>query len=167
MLAGLILERAGGAPIAALARRDVLSAPGGDGLAFQPGERPARPHAHSYWYPDGLARPVDFNDRSGVLPRRSLTTMSSGAIGLAGDVPSLARWGSELLGGHVLEPSSLQEMQDVHQGGSGRATASVSPSGTSTTTTCGATRATASAPTPSSGTCRRSASPSPSPGTTT
>jgi D-alanyl-D-alanine carboxypeptidase len=42
--------------------------------------------------------------------------MASGAIGLAGDVPSLARWGSELLGGRVLEPSSLQEMQDVHQG---------------------------------------------------
>ena len=117
VLAGLILERAGSAPIAALARRNVLSAPGGDGLAFQPGERPAPPHAHSYWYPNGVGRPADFNDRSGLLPRRSLTTMASGAIALAGDVPSLARWGSELLGGHVLEPSSLQEMQDVHQGG--------------------------------------------------
>jgi D-alanyl-D-alanine carboxypeptidase len=117
VLAGLILERAGSAPIAALARRNVLSAPGGDGLAFQPGERPAPPHAHSYWYPNGVGRPADFNDRSELLPRRSLTTMASGAIALAGDVPSLARWGSELLGGHVLEPSSLQEMQDVHQGG--------------------------------------------------
>jgi D-alanyl-D-alanine carboxypeptidase len=116
VLAGLILERAGGAPIAALARRDVLSAPGGDGLALQPGERPAPPHAHSYWYPNGIGRPVDVNDGSGLLPRRSLTAMASGAAGLAGDVPSLARWGSELLGGHVLEPSSLQEMQDVHQG---------------------------------------------------
>jgi D-alanyl-D-alanine carboxypeptidase len=116
VLAGLILERVGGAPIAALARHDVLSAPGGDRLAFQSGERPAPPHAHSYWYPNGLGRPVDLNDRSGLLPRRSLTTMASGATGLAGDVPSLARWGSELLGGHVLEPSSLQEMQDVHGG---------------------------------------------------
>lgn len=117
VLAGLILERAGSAPIAALARPDVLSAPGGDGLALQPGERAAPPHAHSYVYPDGVGRPADLNDRSGLLPRRSLTTMASGAIALAGDVPSLARWGSELLGGHVLEPSSLQEMQDVHQGG--------------------------------------------------
>ena len=117
VLAGLTAERAGGAPIAALARRDVLSAPGGDGLAFQPGERAARPHAHSYVYPDGVGRQVDANDRSGVLPRRWWVTMASGAIGLAGDVPSLARWGSELLGGHVLEPSSLQEMQDVHQSG--------------------------------------------------
>jgi D-alanyl-D-alanine carboxypeptidase len=117
VLAGLILERAGSAPIAALARRNVLGAPGGDGLALQPGERPAPPHAHSYGYPDGVSRQVDLNDRSGLLPRRSLTTMASGAIGLAGDVPSLARWGSELLGGHVLELSSLQEMQDVHPGG--------------------------------------------------
>src|SRR3954469_22640054 len=117
VLAGLILERAGGAPLAALARRNVLSAPGGDGLAFQPGERPAPPHAHSYWYPNGVGHPVDLNDRSGLLPLRSLTTTASGAIALAGGVPSLARWGSELLGGHVLEPSSLKEMQDVHQGG--------------------------------------------------
>jgi D-alanyl-D-alanine carboxypeptidase len=117
VLAGLILERAGGAPVAALARRDVLSAPGGDGLAFQTGERPARPHAHSYYYPHGVGRQLDFNDRSGVLPRRAWVAQGSGAIGLAGAVPSLARWGSQLLGGHVLEPSSLKEMQDVHQGG--------------------------------------------------
>ena len=116
VLAGLILERAGGAPIAALARRDVLGAPGGDGLAFQPGEPPAPPHAHSYWYPHGLDRQVDFNDRSGVLPRRAWVTQASGAIGLAGDVPSLARWGSELLGGRVLKPSSLQQMRDFHFG---------------------------------------------------
>src|SRR5215217_1410550 len=82
VLAGLIVERAGGAPIVALARPDVLSAPGGDGLAFQPGERPARPHAHSYWYPDGLGHPVDINNPSGLLPRRSLITIRSGAIGV-------------------------------------------------------------------------------------
>jgi D-alanyl-D-alanine carboxypeptidase len=116
VLAGLILERAGGAPIATLARRDVLSAPGGDGLAFQPGERAAPPHAHSYAYPPGVGRPVDANDRSAILPRRAWVTQASGAIGLAGDVPSLARWGSGLLGGRLLEPASLQEMQDVHGG---------------------------------------------------
>ena len=116
VLAGLILERAGGAPIATLARRNVLSAPGGDGLAFQPGERPAPPRAHSYWYPNGLGRPADLNDRSGLLPRRSLTTMASGATALAGDVPSLARWGNALLGGHVLEPASLESMRALRPG---------------------------------------------------
>jgi D-alanyl-D-alanine carboxypeptidase len=116
VLAGLILERAGSAPIAALARRDVLSAPGGDGLALQPGERPAPPHAHSYWYPNGGGRPADANDGSGLLPLRSLTTMASGATALVGDAPSLARWGNALLGGHVLEPASLDSMRAWRQG---------------------------------------------------
>jgi D-alanyl-D-alanine carboxypeptidase len=116
VLAGIILARAGGAPVAALARRDVLSAPGGDGLALQPGERAATPHAHSYWYPDGLNHRADANDGSAFLPRRSFATMASTAGALAGDVPSLARWGSELLGGRVLEPASLKAMQDIHNG---------------------------------------------------
>jgi D-alanyl-D-alanine carboxypeptidase len=117
VLAGLILERAGGAPLAALARRDVLNAPDGDGLALQPDERAAPPHAHSYTYPAGVGHPADVSDHSGVLPARAaLGTTSVGAFGLAGDAPSLARWGTALLGGHVLEPSSLREMQDVHYG---------------------------------------------------
>jgi D-alanyl-D-alanine carboxypeptidase len=115
VLAGLILERAGGASLATLARRDVLNAPGGDGLALQPDEPAARPYAHSYWYPRGVGRPVDVYDHSGVLPSRAaLATRFVGPVGMAGDAPSLARWGSELLGGRVLEASSLKEMQDVH-----------------------------------------------------
>jgi D-alanyl-D-alanine carboxypeptidase len=117
VLAGLIVERAGGAPIAQLARRDVLNAPGGDGLALQPRERAPMPHAHSYWYPHGAARPVDANDGSPILPRLNIATMTSTAGALVGDVPSVARWGSELLGGHVLEPASLKKMRDFHNGG--------------------------------------------------
>jgi D-alanyl-D-alanine carboxypeptidase len=118
VLAGLILERAGGAPLATLARRDVLNAAGGDGLALQPDEPAARPYAHSYWYPHGADRPVDIYDQSGALPaREALGTRFVGAFGMAGDAPSLARWGSELLGGRVLEPSSLKEMQNTHFGG--------------------------------------------------
>jgi D-alanyl-D-alanine carboxypeptidase len=117
VLAGLILERVGGAPIATLVRRGVLSAQGGDGLVLQPDERPAPPHAHGYWYPNGLNHRADANDRSGLLQRRSFATMGTGAMGLAGDVPSLARWGSELLGGQVLKPSSLDAMRDFRSGG--------------------------------------------------
>jgi D-alanyl-D-alanine carboxypeptidase len=117
VLVGLILERAGGAPLAALSRRDVLNAPGGDGLALQPDQRAGPPRAHSYWYPRGVGRPVDIYEHSGVLPSRAaLATTFVGAVGMAGDAPSLARWGRQLLGGRVLEPSSLKEMQDVHQG---------------------------------------------------
>ena len=41
VIAGLILERAAQEPLAAVIRREVLSLPGGDGLAFQPAERRA------------------------------------------------------------------------------------------------------------------------------
>ena len=36
---------------------------------------------------------------------------------LAGDVPSLARWGHALLGGHLLKPASLRAMTRFHPGG--------------------------------------------------
>lgn len=114
-IAGLILQRAAREPIAAAMRREVFSAPGGDGLALQPAEQPRPPHAHSYWYPDGLtAGPADVSDGGPLLPSRTWATMASVAGGLAGDVPSLARWGHELLGGNILSPASLREMTDFH-----------------------------------------------------
>jgi D-alanyl-D-alanine carboxypeptidase len=115
VIAGLILERAAREPIAAVMRREVLSGPGGDGLALQPGERPRRPHAHSYWYPNGLtAAPDDATGGGPLLPSRSLASLLPAAGGLAGDVPSLARWAHALLGGDVLSPASLEQMTDFH-----------------------------------------------------
>jgi D-alanyl-D-alanine carboxypeptidase len=115
VIAGLILKRAAHEPIAAIMRRELFSAPGGDGLALQPAERPATPHAHSYWYPDGLtAEPADVSDDGPLLPSRTWASMAPVAAGLAGDVPSLARWAHELLGGHILSPASLREMTDFH-----------------------------------------------------
>lgn len=116
VLAGIILERAGGQPVATLARRELFDHPGGDGVALQPEEAPAMPHAHSYSYPQGLNKRVDANDGGPLIPRRNLATMISTAGALAGDAPSLARWGSELLGGEILEPSSLREMRTFHPG---------------------------------------------------
>ena len=40
--------------------------------------------------------------------------MASGAIALAGDVPSLARWGQALFNNTILQPSSLHEMATFH-----------------------------------------------------
>jgi D-alanyl-D-alanine carboxypeptidase len=116
VLAGLILERAAGMPVAVAMRQDVFDHPGGDGLALQPGERPAEPHAYSYWYPHGFAKPVAANDGGPLLPTSGATALSSTAGALAGDVPSLARWAHELLGGHILEPASLKEMTRFHPG---------------------------------------------------
>jgi D-alanyl-D-alanine carboxypeptidase len=115
LIAGLILQRAAREPVAAVMRREILSAPGGDGLALQPAERARTPHAHSYWYPDGLtAAPADVSDDGPLLPSRAWASLAPVSGGLAGNVPSLARWAHELLGGNVLSPASLREMTDFH-----------------------------------------------------
>lgn len=116
VLMGLILERAAGEPVAAAMRREVFDHPGGDGLALQPGERPHAPFAHSYWYPRSLNDRVDANDGGPLLPSRRMATMAWTAGALAGDVPSLARWGQELFDGRVIQRSSLHEMATFHPG---------------------------------------------------
>jgi D-alanyl-D-alanine carboxypeptidase len=114
MLMGLILERVTGARVAAAMRREVFDHPGGEGLALQPAERTRAPRADSYWYPRGLAKPVSAGDGSPLLPSRRMATMASTAGALAGDVPSLARWGQQLFSGRILNPESLHEMATFH-----------------------------------------------------
>jgi D-alanyl-D-alanine carboxypeptidase len=48
LIAGLVLERAAGEPLARALRREALAHSGGVGLAFQPAELPHRPLAPSY-----------------------------------------------------------------------------------------------------------------------
>jgi D-alanyl-D-alanine carboxypeptidase len=117
VLAGMILARAGGEDVTTLLRREVFDHPGGDGLAFQPGERPHAPRAHSYWYPRSLNERVDASDGGPLLPRRNLPAMTSTAGALAGDVPSLARWAHGLFSGDVVSDESLREMTRFHPGG--------------------------------------------------
>jgi D-alanyl-D-alanine carboxypeptidase len=116
MLMGLILQRAAGEPVAQAMRREVFDHPGGDGLALQPGERTQTPRAISYWYPRDLRKPVAANDGSALIPSRQWTTMAWTAGALAGDVPSLARWGHALFNDEIVEPSSLHEMATFHPG---------------------------------------------------
>jgi D-alanyl-D-alanine carboxypeptidase len=117
LIAGAVLARAAGTPVATALRRDVFDAPGGAGLAMQPGERPHPPLAHSYSYPRGLGDPVDTSDGSPFIPNRGYVTAVSTAGALAGDDPSLARWAHQLLGGHILAPQSLRAMSRFHPGG--------------------------------------------------
>lgn len=116
VVAGIILERAAGASLATVMRRELFSHPGGNGLVLQPDERPAAPLAHAYWYPGSAAEPVDASDGGPLVPSRQWANLASSAGALAGNAPSLARWGHELLGGRILEPESLSEMTDFHDG---------------------------------------------------
>jgi D-alanyl-D-alanine carboxypeptidase len=115
MIAGVVLARAAREPLAQAMRRRVFNVPASAELALQPDERPHHPSVHSYSYPHGLDDPVDVSDGSGLIPRRDyFLDAFVGAFGLAGDVPSLARWGHALLGGGLLAPSSLQAMTRFH-----------------------------------------------------
>jgi D-alanyl-D-alanine carboxypeptidase len=116
MIAGMVLEHAGGEKIATQMRREIFGAKGGAGLAFQPDERPHAPLAHSYWYPKSALDPADTNDGSGLVPSRAEATMASTAGALAGDVPSLARWAHELFNGAVISADSLHDMASFHDG---------------------------------------------------
>jgi D-alanyl-D-alanine carboxypeptidase len=117
LIAGLILQRAGGQPVAVGMRRELFDHPGGAGLALQPAERAHAPRADSYWYPHGIGgRRADVSDGGPLLPAHSWADVAWTAGALAGDVPSLARWGQELLGGHILKPASLRAMTRFHPG---------------------------------------------------
>jgi D-alanyl-D-alanine carboxypeptidase len=116
IIAGLILERASGEPLADAMRRELFGHPGGEGLALQPSERPRAPRAHAYWYPDGGAEPTDASDGSPYIPNRIWAGVAAAAGALAGDVPSLARWAHGLLGGRILAPRSLEEMTKFRPG---------------------------------------------------
>jgi D-alanyl-D-alanine carboxypeptidase len=117
ILLGLILRRAAGEPVASAMRRDVFDTPGGNGLALQPQQRPHPPLVHPYFYPQSIGTPVDASDGGPYIPTRALASVVSTAGGLAGDVPSLARWGHALLAGHILAPRSLRAMTRFHDGG--------------------------------------------------
>jgi D-alanyl-D-alanine carboxypeptidase len=117
MIVGRILERAARQPVGTSMRQEIFDHPGGEGLAFQPTERADGPLVHCYWYPRGAGDPVDVYDGSRLLPLRAEATMASTAGALAGDVPSLARWAHELLGGRILQDGSLQMMTRFHDGG--------------------------------------------------
>jgi CubicO group peptidase (beta-lactamase class C family) len=69
---------------------------------------------HDYSYPRGPGHPVDVGDGSGWLPNRRFTEVNGAAAGLAGDVPSLARWGNALLSGKIISAPLLRAMTSFH-----------------------------------------------------
>ncbi|MDA0162441.1 beta-lactamase family protein [Solirubrobacter ginsenosidimutans] len=114
LIAGLILEKAAGEPLGKAMRELIFDHPGGDGLVLQPTEATHPPRAHQYWHPRGGADADDASDGGAIMPFRAWSNFAWSAGSLAGDVPNLARWGHELLGGRVLAPASLKQMTRFH-----------------------------------------------------
>jgi D-alanyl-D-alanine carboxypeptidase len=87
LIAGFVLARAAGSPVATALRKEVFDAPGGAGLAIQPAERPHPPLAHTYAYPRGLDDPVDISDGSPFVPNRDYVAALTTAAALAATSP--------------------------------------------------------------------------------
>ncbi len=101
----VIVEEVTGGSLAQAITSDLLEPAGLERLVVQDEQQPVAP----------IARPASDHELpppDGYLPYRSLASLSGGAGGMAGDAPTLARWGYLLYGGHVLEDSSVARMTD-------------------------------------------------------
>jgi D-alanyl-D-alanine carboxypeptidase len=117
VLLGKVVEKATGKTVAALVRSEFLEPLGLDSTFLQTEETAAdlgiaAPEAHGYMTP--ASKPRD-NFAGTMLPFTSEAT----AVGPAGAYVStpydLARWGSALYGGQVLDQATLASMVDISQ----------------------------------------------------
>ncbi|MHB8958053.1 MAG: serine hydrolase domain-containing protein [Candidatus Limnocylindrales bacterium] len=113
-LAGMVIERAGGASLASLLHDRILAPLGLARTVLQPQELPASPaHGYSAIWPGGTAaKPADPWDGGGMTPSASMASSTWAAGGMASTPADLARWAAALYGGRVLDPASLAEMLD-------------------------------------------------------
>ena len=108
ILLGKIIAKVTGRSFARAIREDLILPAGLDRVFVQADERPSAP----------LALPAKNLAGAGkYLPNRKLAGSAAAAGSIAADAASLARWGYELFGGHVLAPTSLSAM--VHDNGAG------------------------------------------------
>lgn len=112
-LLGLLVERKRGMPLGPALSRGVFHLAGLTRITLQ-SDRPLAPP---------LTRPADDEvdipipaRPDGYMPFRSLATYVGAAGSIASDAPTVARWGYQLYGGHILSPSTLQGMLDVSDG---------------------------------------------------
>ncbi len=63
--------------------------------------------------------PLAHYGQGGTLPCLSDSTFSFGASGMAGDAPTLARWGWLLFAGKVIQPATLEILINGDPGGDG------------------------------------------------
>ena len=85
-------------------RGDLLRPAGIDRAVVQDSERPSSPIA--YPVESTPAQPL----QDGYFPDRAVASGTLGCGSMAGDAPSIARWGYELYGGRLLPPAVIGQM---------------------------------------------------------
>lgn len=111
VLAGQVLEKVTGRSVAAAIDADLWTPAALQRVAYQDQQRLPEPIAapgEDEGVPAGqTGRPY--------LPFRSFATAIAASHGVAGDAPSVARWGYTLYGGQLLRPDSVGQLTDFDQ----------------------------------------------------
>ncbi|HYN65285.1 MAG TPA: serine hydrolase [Ornithinibacter sp.] len=108
-LLGLLVEEVTGRPLPEVLRADLWQPRGLSRIAYQDEEAIAPPLARPG--PDDGNLPDDL-PAGDYLPWRSLASAVGAAGGIAADAPTIARWGYQLYGGHVLGVEATREMRE-------------------------------------------------------
>lgn len=118
-LLSLAAEHVTGQPLATAVKAILPDATTVDRLLMQgPGRLTPKPWALPIEGFDGELLLAHYG-QGGTLPCLGDSTFSSGASGMAGDAPTLARWGWLLFSGKVIQPSTLETLINGDPGGDG------------------------------------------------
>jgi D-alanyl-D-alanine carboxypeptidase len=115
LLAGLMLEHATDAPVAAALRREILDPLGLRDVVLQPQERPRSDAAHGYRAGD--RREHDLADGSGFVPFRSEASASWTAGGIVASAPAVAKFGDAVFRRELLGRAAREQMTNFQDTG--------------------------------------------------
>lgn len=111
VLLGLVVEKATHRNLAALVREEFLTPLGLSHTFLQTEERTVGVVAHGY--NGSAAKPVDLSIGQTMVPFTSEVTACSSACAIVSSAQDLARWGSALYGGGVLDAAEMASMLDT------------------------------------------------------
>ena len=112
VLLGVVIEKATGQTVASLVRSEFLTPLGLTHTFLQTEETAEGPVAHGYMTP--ASKPRD-NSAGSMLPFTAEATVVGPAGGYVSTPTDLARWGSALYGGQILDEATLASMVDISQ----------------------------------------------------